>query len=144
MAAPKQDGLTDLPGLGLADALIRLTHVVRRAFADASRRHDLTPTQAELLCVLTAGPMRMIALGRAMDIEKSSLSGLVDRVEVRGLVTRVPTPEDRRGYHIELTRVGARTALACHAEVTRHLEALADDLPATERARLRATLNHLL
>src|ERR1035441_4788581 len=54
----------------LADTMVRLTHVVRRAFADASRAHGLTPVQAELLCVLTTGRTTMTELSHLLDIEK--------------------------------------------------------------------------
>src|ERR1019366_6464865 len=103
----------------LADTMGRLTHVVRRAFADASRAHDLTPVQAELLCVLTTGRTTMTELSHLLDIEKSSLSGLVDRAERRGLVRRAQLPGDRR-------------------------EALARGLPATSRKHLAAGMAHLI
>lgn len=121
-----------------------MTHVVRRAFADASRVHGLTPVQADLLCVLTAGPTQMTELSHILDIEKSSLTGLVDRAERRGLVRRARHPEDRRCYHVELTADGARVALASHDDVTRRLEALARDLPASDRRRLAGNMAHLL
>ena len=121
-----------------------MTHVVRRAFADASREHGLTPVQAELLCVLAPGRTQMSQLSHILDIEKSSLSGLVDRAERRGLVERTRHPGDRRCYHVELTTSGARIALACHEEVTRRLEALARHLPAPDRSRLASSMAQLL
>ena len=121
-----------------------MTHVVRRVFADASREHGLTPVQAELLCVLASGRTQMSELGHILDIEKSSLSGLVDRAERRGLVRRAQHSEDRRCYQVELTPSGARIALACHEEVTRRLEALTSDLPAPDRRRLASGMAQLL
>lgn len=139
-----QAGNAQAGGLRLADAMVRMTHVVRRAFADVSREHGLTPVQAELLCVLTTGRVPMSELSRILDIEKSSLTGLVDRAERRGLVRRVQQPQDRRCYHVELTGAGASVAHACHTEVSSRLEALARGLPAAERRCLAGGMAHLL
>ena len=124
--------------------MVGMTHVVRRAFIDASREHGLTPVQSELLCVLISGRTRMSELGHILDIEKSSLSGLVDRAERRGLVKRAQHPEDRRCYQVELTPGGARIALACHEDVTRRLEAMAHELPAPDRRCLASGMAQLL
>jgi DNA-binding MarR family transcriptional regulator len=144
MAAPAGTARPQARDTRLADTMVRLTHAVRRAFADASRAHDLTPVQAELLCVLTTGRTTMTELSHLLDIEKSSLSGLVDRAERRGLVRRAQLPGDRRRYYVELTHDGGRVALACHHEVTRRLEALARGLPATSRNHLVAGMAHLI
>src|SRR6478752_4866317 len=70
---------------GLATALIRLCFVVQRSFGDVSRRHGLTPQHAQLLGVLARGPVGMAELGEALNLEKSSLTGLIDRAEARAL-----------------------------------------------------------
>jgi DNA-binding MarR family transcriptional regulator len=130
--------------LGLADALVRLSHAVQQVFADASRRQGLTPAQAQLLCRLTPGPVGMTELSRVLHLEKSSLTGLVDRVERRGLAARTPDPHDRRACQVELTRQGRWLAVACHEDVTRQLDRLADDLPVADRDRLGSLIGHVL
>ena len=45
----------------------------------------------------------MQQLARILELEKSSVSGLVDRAERRGLVRRVSAPDDRRAVRVELT-----------------------------------------
>jgi DNA-binding MarR family transcriptional regulator len=64
---------------GFAAALVRLSHLVQHVFADVSRDHDITPQQTQLLCMLIGGPVGMTELSRLMHLEKSSLTGLVDR-----------------------------------------------------------------
>ena len=53
-------------------------------------------------------PMNELAALLACD--NSNVTGLVDRLEARGLVTRQPSPEDRRVKHIVLTDAGRDAA----------------------------------
>ena len=126
--------------LSLAEALVRLSHRVQQVFAEVSRKHDLTPQQAQLLCRLVAGPAGMSELTRWLTLEKSSLTGLVDRAERRGLVLRIPDPADRRALLITLTESGAGRAQATHADVTAQLEQLLSAVAPEERERLVAVI----
>lgn len=125
---------------GLADALVRLSHAVQHVFADVSRESALTPQQAQLLCVLAAGRVGMTQLSRVLHLEKSSLTGLVDRVEQRGLVVRARDTDDRRACRITLTPRGARLAREIHSGVTRRLDQMLTGLRATDRRRLAAAI----
>jgi DNA-binding MarR family transcriptional regulator len=101
-----------------ADVLVRLSRLVQGAFARIADRHDLTPVQGRLLCVLAQGPRGMTELARCCGVEKAALTGLVDRAERRGLAERTPVPGDRRALRVTLTDAGRRSAAAFHAEVT--------------------------
>src|SRR4051812_6989481 len=92
--------------LDAATALIQLSRAVQRVQARVSERHDLTPVQARLLCVLAERPRGMAELARCLEVEKAALTGLVDRVERRGLAVRSPVPDDRRALRISLTNDG--------------------------------------
>lgn len=122
--------------LGLADSLVQLAHLVDRVFAKVSRDHDLTPQQVQLICMLIDGPVGMGELGRLLHLEKSSMSGLVDRVSRRGLVERVPDQQDRRACRIALTPDGRRTGRRTHEQVVAQLETAASALSAGERRSL--------
>jgi DNA-binding MarR family transcriptional regulator len=127
----------------LAEAMVRLTHLVRRVFAEVSRDHDLTPQQTHLLCVLAPAPLGMTELGRSLHLEKSSLTGFVDRVERRGLVARTRDAHDRRVCHVALTDEGARLAHKAHAEICARLEALATALPEEDRHHFAASIEQI-
>jgi DNA-binding MarR family transcriptional regulator len=120
----------------LGSALVRLAHLANHVFADVSRAHGLTPQQVQLLCRLTAEPVGMSELGAALHLEKSSLSGLVARVERRGLVTRVPDPHDRRACRIALTAEGRTAARRAHREIVARLEERAGNVSPAERRHL--------
>jgi DNA-binding MarR family transcriptional regulator len=130
--------------IGFATALVRLSHLVQHTFTDVSRDHDLTPQQAQLLCLLIDGPVGMSELGRALRLEKSSLTGLVDRVQRRGLVARVPDENDRRACRIALSPEGARLGREVHENVTAALENLGGELKPEARTDLTSSVVRLL
>ena len=119
--------------IDLASAMVRVAHLVNHVFAEVSRDHDLTQQQAQLMCLLIDGPVGMSELTRLMRLEKSSLTGLVDRVEKRGLVARTRDERDRRACRIELTEDGVRLAHKSHDGVVAELERLAADFSDQER-----------
>ncbi|SDH01324.1 DNA-binding transcriptional regulator, MarR family [Sinosporangium album] len=122
---------------GFAEALMGLTRLVQHVFADVSREHHVTPQQAQLLCRLLPGPVGVTELGRLLNLEKSSVSGLVDRVERRGLVVRVRDSRDRRTCRIALTPEGVKLANDSHEKLTERLETLAG--PLSQEAKLGLT-----
>jgi DNA-binding MarR family transcriptional regulator len=129
--------------MDLGSALVRLAHVVNHVFAEVSRAHGLTPQQVQLLCRLTAGPVGMTELGAALHLEKSSLSGLVNRIARRGLVARVADPGDRRACQVALTTAGTAVGLRAHEQIVAHLEDRAADASPAERRNLIALSTRL-
>jgi DNA-binding MarR family transcriptional regulator len=121
------------PAVDLATGLVRLARVVQDVFARVSARHELTAAQARLLCVLTEGPRAMSELAAILGVEKAAMTGLIDRIERRGLVRRTAVPGDRRACHIALTSSGEERAVAVHDEVGRNLGTLTSSLPAARR-----------
>jgi DNA-binding MarR family transcriptional regulator len=127
------------PDLDIAAALIQLTTVVQGIYARVSERHDLTPVQAKLLCVLLDGPRGMAELANCVGVEKAALTGLMDRAERRGLAQRSPVPGDRRALQVTLTEAGQLAAAAFQAEVSAELCHLAEPLAPHDREHFRAT-----
>jgi DNA-binding MarR family transcriptional regulator len=123
-----------------ADVLVQLSRLVQGAFARIADRHDLTPVQGRLLCVLAQGPRGMTELARCCGVEKAALTGLVDRAERRGLAERAPVPGDRRALRVTLTDAGRRSAAAFHAEVTTELRHLLSPLAPKDREQFRTAM----
>jgi DNA-binding MarR family transcriptional regulator len=126
-----------------AAALVRLCFLVQRVYAQTSRDHDLTPQQAKLVCVLLSGPVCMAELGESLSLEKSSLTGLVDRTEQRGYVARARNTDDRRVWMVELTTAGEALARRFHGHVIERVQALADLDPA-DRQHATKVVNQIL
>ena len=139
-AAPRGAGV-EVPGWDDdALSLVQLSGLVQAAFARVAERHDLTAVQGRLMCVLVQGSRGMADLARAFGVERAALTGLVDRVERRGLVERVPVPGDRRAVNVALTDAGAQSAAAFHRDVTAEVRRLLDPLTAGDRRHLRTAL----
>jgi len=88
------------------DALVQLTWRVYDILDDAARAHDLSTSQLRLLGILRDREPEMLELAGHLGVDKSSVSGLVDRAAARGLVERVPSATDRRRIAVRLTEAG--------------------------------------
>lgn len=130
--------------LDAADGLIQLGRLVQGMYARISGRHDITPVQAKLICVLAFGPRGMAELAQCFGVEKATLTGLVDRAEQRGLVRRSPVPGDRRALHVTLTDAGRRAATAFHSEATEELNHVLSALPSTDREHFRRSIAKII
>lgn len=124
--------------------LVRLSFLVQSIYADVCAKHDLSPAQAQLLCVIKDQPRGMTELTRILGLERPGLSGLVDRVQQRGLVERQGVPHDRRAVMLIPTPGGKRIAEEFYAEVSDRLQHLVADLPAAERHRFETIGSKIL
>jgi len=146
-AAAGQGCATDGPGTGPdvdAAGLVQLTTLVQAIYARVSERHDLTPVQARLLCVLLDGPRGMAELAHCFGVEKAALTGLMDRAERRGLARRSPVPGDRRALQVTLTDAGQRAAAAFHAEIGAELSRLVSSLAPDDREHFRRIMAEII
>jgi DNA-binding MarR family transcriptional regulator len=143
-AARQPTGADDSHADDATSGLFQLACLVQGTYARVSERHDLTPVQARLLCILADGPRGMAELARCFDVEKAALTGLIDRAERRGLVKRSPVPGDRRALHVTPTETGRRAAAAFHAEVNTELSGLLARLAPQDRQHFRNTMAEIL
>ncbi|MBH0780739.1 MarR family winged helix-turn-helix transcriptional regulator [Nocardia bovistercoris] len=114
---------TENPGLvAVFGHLYREVHALYQLVA---RRFDLTVQQVELLCLLHGDPPSLGALATALDCDKTNVTGLVDRLQRRGYLTRSTDPVDRRITRIQLTddgiTLGDRLRAAIAHELTTRL-----------------------
>jgi len=79
----------------------------QRLFAMA-QEFDLAPQQMVALRMLSAGPRKMSDLAQALFCDNSNVTGIVDRLEQRGLVRRESAEGDRRVKLLVLTKEGER------------------------------------
>src|SRR3981081_681555 len=90
----------------LLQAAFELVHA---HFAAVVAELDLAPMQAKALHELNAEPpISMRELAERLRSDPSNITGLVDRLEARGLVERRPDPNDRRIKGLALTPPGAK------------------------------------
>jgi DNA-binding MarR family transcriptional regulator len=80
----------------------------------------VTLPQATVLFLLQEKDGRMLSeIGQVIGVDNSAVTGLADRLEKAGYVTRVPNPEDRRAWHLHLTPQGRGEAQKASAVVGR-------------------------
>jgi DNA-binding MarR family transcriptional regulator len=70
----------------------------------------LTQAEAHVLARLAAGPASLGELHRGFGHKRSTLTAVVDRLEVKGYVARAANPEDRRSVVVSLTAAGRPVA----------------------------------
>ena len=81
----------------------------QRAHLPSGARSDLSPIQCHVLHLIEpARPLPMSRLADTLSCDASNVTGLVDRLESRGLVRRRSSPQDRRVKVLQLTPAGAR------------------------------------
>lgn len=115
-----------------------------RAREGRMARLGVSMTHFQALVQLADAPLTMSALARALDASLPSMSGIVDRIEARGLIERDRSSDDRRVVQVRLTARG-RDWL-CEMETVRRdkLERVLGHLDDERLGRLRAALDDLL
>lgn len=112
-------------------------------YEDAAAEHSLTGAQARLLGLLSLEPLPMRRLAQKLRCEPSNVTGIVDRLEGRGLVERRPDPNDRRVKLAAATAEGRRVARSLRDSLDFAREPLAG-LSTAERESLRDLLQRML
>jgi DNA-binding MarR family transcriptional regulator len=98
-------GRAPRPPATVPQALGRLRVALNESFAQASRELDLTPQQAEFLCVALR-PRSVGEIARMLRSDRSNVSRVADHVARLGLVKRRAGERDARVSVIELTPAG--------------------------------------
>src|SRR5712664_2149064 len=89
--------------------LMKFFFAQRAHLPSCGARFDLSPIQYHVLHLLEPRrPLPMSRLADALSCDASNVTGLVDRMESRGLVRRRSSLEDRRVKMVQLTATGAR------------------------------------
>jgi len=116
----------------------------QRAHLPGSGEIELSPVQCHVLHLIEPG--QALPMGRLADTlacDASNVTGLVDRMETRGLVRREPAPGDRRIKVLRLTPAGARLRSQVLSRMTRESHPLSR-LSATQRRTLVKILEELV
>ncbi|WP_371796276.1 MarR family winged helix-turn-helix transcriptional regulator [Streptomyces sp. NBC_01718] len=139
MATTRTDPLT----LEVVDLIGTVVARYYEEYDRAAAAHSLTGAQARVLGLLSLEPTPMRKIAQKLKCEPSNVTGIVDRLETRGLVERRPDPVDRRVKLAAATEKGARTALQLRESLGFAREPLAE-LSHAERAVLRDLLRRML
>lgn len=125
------------PSLAIVREIVR----AYQAFTDFSSsdtcKLGLSGPEFDVLCTLGNQPgMTFKEIGENTLITKTTLTGVVDRLEKKGMVERRPCPEDRRCIRAVLTDEGDKVFREVFPAHVSHLKERLDTLPADDRSKL--------
>jgi DNA-binding MarR family transcriptional regulator len=89
--------------------LLRTADAVKRSLAQVIEPHGITPQQYNVLRILRgagADGLPTLTIGERMIEQTPGVTRLVDRLERKGLVVRVPCPKDRRRVFCKISPKG--------------------------------------
>ncbi|WP_232733899.1 MarR family winged helix-turn-helix transcriptional regulator [Kitasatospora sp. CB02891] len=138
-SVPTADPIT----VEVVDLMARLVGLFHREYEEAAAARSLTGAQAKVLALLRRGPMPMRHIAQTLSCEPSNVTGIVDRLEGRGFVTRESDPQDRRVKLVVATETGLSASSELRESLNFAREPLAA-LEASERAQLRDLLRRML
>jgi len=100
--------------------------LLRNPYAEAEQYGMTGPQVTVMACLVRRGPITLTELSHALAMSHSSASGIVDRLQARGLVRRTEDASDRRRSPIEVT------------EAVRHYVSELEEGPSARLARVLA------
>ena len=127
-----------------------ISFVVGKAAQQVTRRarellapFGVTPGQYAVLKVLAdAEALSGAEIGKRMQLDSASVTGVLDRMESQGLAERRPDPKDRRAQLVAATAKARRMLPRLDREMDR-LNAEADAAMGGDRVRLQSSLRRL-
>ena len=133
------------PGYQALMELLRTADTLWNASRVFFERWDLSPSQFNVLNLLHLNPagLSQTDLSRQLIMHRSNLTGLVDRLEKRGLVARREVAADRRAYSVVLTAAGTRLMRGILPRYYEEAARVWDRLPARRAAELIADLQQV-
>jgi len=126
------------PGCEAWELLLKFFFSQRADLPALAAEFDLSPAQCHVLRLIEPGrPIPMGRLAETLACDASNVTGLVDRLESRGLIRRHPSVADRRVKVLDLTPVGARLRAVVLDRMTKPPESLNRLSSAEQRALVR-------
>jgi MarR family transcriptional regulator, lower aerobic nicotinate degradation pathway regulator len=141
---PRPAALVRAAELSPVDGLAQLSFLVQGLLERRATERELSMIQTRLLGVLRDRQPTMNELARLLELDKSSVTGLVDRAQRRGLVERAPSGTDRRAVLVTLTRKGRTLVARVAAQFEADVAALLTPLSVAERTKLSGLVGRLV
>jgi DNA-binding MarR family transcriptional regulator len=131
-APPTAQGDAVHEAAGLLVALTRITRQLRSRSRSAA--DDVTPSQTSALArIEQLGPLRLGALAEVEGTSAATMCRVVDGLEERHLITRVPDPVDGRASNLQLSSEGGALLSELRARSTEALRHALSELESGER-----------
>jgi len=133
--------LDELPG----HYIRRLHQIAVAIFLQETEAHGLTPVQFAALSKVDLTPgVDQRTLAGSIGLDTSTIAGVIDRLEARGLMQRNASPEDRRVRLLRLTTDGQKLLRAIEPDMLKAQQRILKPLPAAERDLFMRMLRKLV
>ena len=133
------DGIRDVIYL-----MRRLMQTGERYTKELNKKFSVSaPQVASLLALLDDGSMSPSQIAKKIMVESSTVTGIIDRLEQKGLVARTRISPDRRVITVELTEAGRRLAENAPPPIQQKIVKGLRKIDESERAQIIQTLNRL-
>ena len=140
-AAPSRIDLQTLPG----HYIRRLQQIAVAVFLQETEAQGVTPVQyAALQTVHNTPGIDQRTLAGAIGFDTSTIAGVIDRLESRGLLQRSASPDDRRVRRLALTAAGHALLAALVPAMQRAQQRMLAPLPKAERSEFMRMLRVLV
>lgn len=130
--------------LRILTALRRIIRSVELYSKHLSATNRITAPQ--LVCLLTViarGPVTATAISREVHLSPSTVVGILDRLEEKGLITRTRMRDDRRLVRVTATPAGVALAEAAPSPLQQALASALNGLPELEQATIALSLERI-
>jgi DNA-binding MarR family transcriptional regulator len=121
--------LPDDANSALVDLLVETSFAIVAVVTRVGAEHDLSLTLVRMLGILRDRTLRMAELADYLGLERSTVSGLIDRAERLGLVLRRSHSRDARATEVLLTEQGHELARVATGEVAARIAPIVAGLP---------------
>ena len=123
----------------------RLQQIAVAVFLQETEQHGVTPVQYASLHRVGLSPgIDQRSLARAIGLDTSTIAGVVDRLEARGMMQRSASPDDRRVRLLALTPDGERLLEAIEPGMLKAQARILAPLPPREQAEFMRMLRVLV
>jgi DNA-binding MarR family transcriptional regulator len=138
--------------MSMDDVYLKPGHLIRRAqqiavalFMEECAAFDITPVQYASLVAIREHPgVDATRLSALIAFDRSTLGSVLERLEVKGLVERTNSRQDKRVKTLRLTRAGSRMLREVEPAVIKAQERILAPLKPEDRRRLMALLAELV
>jgi DNA-binding MarR family transcriptional regulator len=148
LASHELPGAVDLEVEGIVDRINGIRRRLNRMLDETLAEFGLTDGEWKALTHLQLdGPPHRKSVGKLAkwaDLSSGAMTSRIDGLERRGLVKRVPDPDDRRGVLVELTDAGRRTWEESVSAQAQKESLIASALSEDEKKQLNTLLRRLM
>ncbi|PNU21077.1 MarR family transcriptional regulator [Geothermobacter hydrogeniphilus] len=131
--------------LRILQALRRIIRAVDIHSHKLSTQHNITgPQLACLLAINEEGPLTSANLAKKVYLSPSTVVGIIDRLEEKGLIERNRNSKDRRQVHISTTSAGRQLVETAPSLLQDTLSSALVELPEIEQVSITMSLEKLV